>query len=195
MLPWGMEDYDLWLRFLRLGVKAKKLEGKLVRSKYRFKSNSMMRVMLKHEATRPMLLTMHTDLLSLDAVLRGHGAVMNMDNETRKVIARFEGDPRRRNDPMFGYLRLWAGLAAEGAGEKDAARASYEAVLEERAPENGAMAVQIDGLRWQAKWRLGLLECDEEALELVVGAVPGLGVNRGAAELIDACSRNESLGT
>lgn len=139
--PWGMEDWNFWLRCMRVGIVPMQLPfpGLLYRT---HEGGSMYTRMMQHwEEAKALNHTMLPDIYGTGRVLQAHALLASPSAETEERIRH-----KQEQWPDLPMPHLWLGLAHEGRGELGEATARYLRAAALAAPDD-----------WQPYLRLMLI--------------------------------------
>lgn len=139
--PWGMEDWNFWLRCMKVGIVPRQLPflGLLYRT---HEGGSMYTRMMRHgEEAKALHHTTLPDIYGTARVLQAHARLTGLSAETEERIRR-----KQEQWPDLPLPYLWLGLAHEGRGELGEAAANYLRAAALAAPDD-----------WQAHLRLMLI--------------------------------------
>jgi glycosyltransferase involved in cell wall biosynthesis len=152
VLPWGNEDWNLWISLGTLGshVTAVKIDDTLLF--YRFKRKSMQRDMMKFSEVVPMLQTMHANDYPLEEILKDHSIIMGeTKKETFDLLQKKMENPDLMREPM---LRLWLGMWWDGMLDAQRAMQEYTKVIQ---TDQASEGVNVTMCQWQAYLRMSNL--------------------------------------
>ncbi|KXS19248.1 glycosyltransferase family 2 protein [Gonapodya prolifera JEL478] len=127
ILPWGNEDWNLWISLAALfrdPLKVFKANDFLLY--YRYKSKSMQRDMQNFAEVVPMLQTLHPDLYPARETLDNHQIIIQEIN--RKTVDVLKA--KLRKHPEDSMLNLWLGMYHEGLKDLSMAGRYYQKAVE-----------------------------------------------------------------
>ena len=147
ILPWGNEDWNLWISISSLGdIKAIKIPEYL--NFYRFKQKSMQRDMAAFQEVVPMLHMMHIAEFQSTQIVKDHEVILSTyRRETHELL-------KKKAQKVSHYMiDLWLGMYEEKEGNNEAAIALYQSSLEKQKQQN-----QDFMMDWQIMWRFAIVK-------------------------------------
>ncbi|WP_174411147.1 glycosyltransferase [Desulfovibrio psychrotolerans] len=118
--PWGLEEWNFWLRCMRVGLVAKQLPEPAALVRTHAGESRTARPDVRREESRAMHQTMLADIYGILPVIDAHTVLARLSKESEERI-------RERTEacPDLPYPYFWLGLAHEGRGELPEALGYY----------------------------------------------------------------------
>lgn len=139
-IPWGGEDWHFWLKALGHGLSLLALPVPMLWYRIRENAGRMAGSRNFLDDQLAMMRSLTPGLYPETEVLSAHDQLTRMHPETERILLRYA-----ERLPKKPILRFWLGLAREGRGENDAARALYDQALD--LAGNSPLAARIEERR------------------------------------------------
>ena len=140
--PWGYEDWHFWLKCQEFGFSLLSLPVPMLH--YRIHASGSMYSALQehHKEAEGMFHCMLPQIYPESVILQAHEKLTHMGAETIAALER-----KLDRLPRLPLPHFWLGLACEGRGDKNAARARYEEALQYSWPGAWQALLRLDGLQ------------------------------------------------
>lgn len=139
--PWGIEDWNFWIRCTRVGIVTRKLPKPYLLYRTHAGGSMYTRMMAHWDEATAMNQTMLADIYGIPRVLAAHARLARMSPQSEERIRH-----KIAQWPDLSLPHLWLGLTHEGRGEFGEAMACYL--------RSAALAAPDD---WQPHLRLMLV--------------------------------------